>query len=242
MERLINKLTNKEAFICLYKLFIVRGAWSKGQVPKGGVVETRSRTTDLNYSDHSVSRINASNSQMNITVRRFNWTCTRCTQPEICYLVICMSTNTLQTLAQSEWGRRGHGPRGVTRLDGARCKKQVWCAHVATWSLSQAKVLYWRKYLWHYWYFSGPPQRFGAPIVIWRPDNCALLLSLRYAHAWLPDTIDTIFIGALYQILTFRKYAEGTVGPKMTSVTDDVYDWPLPNKIIGCATSYKLFI
>ena len=48
MERLINKLTNKEVFICLYKLFIARGAWSKGQLPKGGVVEIRSRTTDLN--------------------------------------------------------------------------------------------------------------------------------------------------------------------------------------------------
>ena len=57
-----------------------------------------------------------------------------------------------------------------------------------------------------------------------------------------PDTIDKIFTGALYQFLTLRKYAERTVGLKMTSVTDDVYDWPLPNKILGCATSYKLFI
>jgi len=57
-----------------------------------------------------------------------------------------------------------------------------------------------------------------------------------------PDTIDKIFTGALCQFLTLRKYAERTVGLKMTSVTDDVYDWPLQNKIIGCATSYKLFI
>jgi len=57
-----------------------------------------------------------------------------------------------------------------------------------------------------------------------------------------PDTIDKIFTGALYQILTLRTYAERTVGLKMTSVIDDVYDWPFPYKIIGCATSYKLFI
>jgi len=28
-----------------------------------------------------------------------------------------------------------------------------------------------------------------------------------------------------------------TVGFKMTSVTDDVIDWPIPNKIIDCATA-----
>jgi len=57
-----------------------------------------------------------------------------------------------------------------------------------------------------------------------------------------PDTIDKVFTGALYQFLILRKYAERTVGLKMTSVTDDVYDWPLPNKILNCATSYELFI
>ena len=36
-----------------------------------------------------------------------------------------------------------------------------------------------------------------------------------------------IFTGALYQLSTVRK----------TSVTDDVIDWPLPNKIFGCATA-----
>jgi len=30
---------------------------------------------------------------------------------------------------------------------------------------------------------------------------------------------------------------EGTAGLKTTSVTDDVIDWPLPNKIIGCVTA-----
>jgi len=38
-------------------------------------------------------------------------------------------------------------PRGVTRLDGARGKKQVWHPHVRTWALSEANLLYWRKYL-----------------------------------------------------------------------------------------------
>jgi len=35
MERLINILTNKEAFICLYKLFIARGLEAKNNYPKG---------------------------------------------------------------------------------------------------------------------------------------------------------------------------------------------------------------
>ena len=46
--------------------------------------------------------------------------------------------------------------RDVTRLDGARDNKQVWCPHVRTWGLSEAIVLYWRKYLWHCWAFSAP--------------------------------------------------------------------------------------
>ena len=36
--------------------------------------------------------------------------------------------------------------RGVTRLDGARGKKQVWRRHVRNWGLSEANVLYWRQY------------------------------------------------------------------------------------------------
>ena len=35
MERLIDKLTNKEAFICLYKLFIARGLEAKDNYLKG---------------------------------------------------------------------------------------------------------------------------------------------------------------------------------------------------------------
>jgi len=42
--------------------------------------------------------------------------------------------------------------RGVTRLGGARGKKQVW----------RPNVLYWRKYLWPCWDFSAPLQRLGA--------------------------------------------------------------------------------
>jgi len=36
--------------------------------------------------------------------------------------------------------------RGVTMLDGARGKKQVWRPHVRIWGLLEAKALYWRKY------------------------------------------------------------------------------------------------
>jgi len=40
-----------------------------------------------------------------------------------------------------------HSVRGVTRLDGAWGKNQVWRRHVRTWGLSEANVLYRRKYL-----------------------------------------------------------------------------------------------
>ena len=55
------------------------------------------------------------------------------------------------------------GRRGVSRLDGARGKQQVWRTHVRTWDISGANVLYWRKYLWHCWDFMAPSA------VIWRP-------------------------------------------------------------------------
>jgi len=41
--------------------------------------------------------------------------------------------------------------RGVTRLNGAWGKKQVWRLRIRTWGLSEAIVLYWRKYMWHWW-------------------------------------------------------------------------------------------
>ena len=72
--------------------------------------------------------------------------------------------------------------RGVTSLDGARGKMQVWRPHFRTWGLPEANVLYWRMYLWHCWDFLAPPQYFSAPTVIRRPGNCALL-PLRYAPA-----------------------------------------------------------
>ena len=68
------------------------------------------------------------------------------------------------------------GLRGVTRLDGARGKKQVWRPHVRTWDLSETNVLYWRKYLWNCWDFSA------SPAVIRRPGNCKPFAALRYAY------------------------------------------------------------
>jgi len=47
--------------------------------------------------------------------------------------------------------------RDVMRSDVARVKKQVWRPHVQTWALSEANLLYWRKYLWQCLDFSVPP-------------------------------------------------------------------------------------
>ena len=58
------------------------------------------------------------------------------------------------------------GSRGVTRLDGARGKKQVRCPHVRTWGLSEANVLFWRKCLWHCWDFSAPPAVIRLPGIV----------------------------------------------------------------------------
>ena len=44
---------------------------------------------------------------------------------------------------------------------------QVWRPHVRTWGLSEANIVYWRKYFWHYWDFSA------TLAVIRRPGNCA---------------------------------------------------------------------
>ena len=64
--------------------------------------------------------------------------------------------------------------RGVTRLASARGKKQVWRTHVRTWDLSDANLLCWRKYLWHFGDFSAPLQWFGArgvvPLRRYAPD------------------------------------------------------------------------
>ena len=62
---------------------------------------------------------------------------------------------------------------GITRLDGARGKKQVRRPCVRTWGLPEANVLYWSMYVWHCWDFLAPPQYFSALRVIRRPGNCA---------------------------------------------------------------------
>ena len=75
--------------------------------------------------------------------------------------------------------------RGVTRLDGAWGKKQVWRPHFRTWGLPETNALYWRMYVWHCWAFwrprnhSAPPQYFSAPRVIW-PRVIAPPLPHRY--------------------------------------------------------------
>jgi len=67
--------------------------------------------------------------------------------------------------------------RGVTRLDGARCIKQVWRSHVRTSALSEANLLYWRKCLWQM-DFSATQQWFGARgIASLRPWYAVLLYS-----------------------------------------------------------------
>ena len=52
--------------------------------------------------------------------------------------------------------------RGEMRLHGARDKNLVSRPHVRTWALTEVNLQYWRKYLWHFWDFSVPPQWFGA--------------------------------------------------------------------------------
>ena len=69
----------------------------------------------------------------------------------------------------------GETSRGVSRLDGARGKKQVWRPHVRIWGLHEVNVLYWRKYCDIVGTFSGTPQSFGAPIALRRPGNCSPL-------------------------------------------------------------------
>ena len=41
--------------------------------------------------------------------------------------------------------------------------------HVRAWGLSEANALYWRKYMWHCWDFSAPPQSLGVPALIGAP-------------------------------------------------------------------------
>jgi len=68
--------------------------------------------------------------------------------------------------------------RGVTKLDGARAKKQVWRPYVRTWGFSEANALYWRS--------CDIVRTFRRPAVIQRLHSdsapgelCPLTLSLR---------------------------------------------------------------
>ena len=70
--------------------------------------------------------------------------------------------------------------RGVTTIDGAQGKKQVWHTRVRTWGLSEANVLYWSKYLWHCLDFLAPPQSFGPPAVFQRPQSDSVPVELRH--------------------------------------------------------------
>ena len=101
--------------------------------------------------------------------------------------------------------------RGVTRLDGTRGKRQVWRPYVRTWDLSEANVLYWRKYLWHCWDFMAPSYWFGARGIVlpfppllcpWRPGNCAPL-SPRYWHCFVSNVERISKISSLSPLETF---------------------------------------
>jgi len=73
--------------------------------------------------------------------------------------------------------------RGVTRLDGARGKNQVWRRHVRTWALPEAMYCTEESACDIFWDFSAPPA------VIRRQGNCAPLPpSLRpwlYQYGWV---------------------------------------------------------
>ena len=112
-----------------------------------------------------------------------------CTSCENCVGAFFAMTNLVVHLKKSQSLRfsfrwSGTESRGVTRLDGARGKKQVWRLHVRIWGLSEANVLYWRKYLWHCWDFSAPPT------VIWLPGNLAPLVThLTASHSYLRKSV-----------------------------------------------------
>jgi len=78
---------------------------------------------------------------------------------ELPSLTLCNHKRSLTQFSTCHWAR------GVTRLNGARGKKQVWPHHIRNWGLSEANVLHRRKYLWHCLNFLAPPQCFGLPMV-----------------------------------------------------------------------------
>ena len=73
--------------------------------------------------------------------------------------------------------------RGVTRLYGARGKKQIWRPYGRIWVFSKANLLYWRKYLWHCWDFSAPPEVIQRPQGELAPEELCPPCPPRYAPA-----------------------------------------------------------
>jgi len=62
--------------------------------------------------------------------------------------------------------------RAITRLDGARGRKQVWRPYVRSWGLLEANLLYWRKCMWHCWDFSAPSAVIRRPLQ-WFDTPCS---------------------------------------------------------------------
>ena len=91
-----------------------------------------------------------------------------------------------------------HDTRGVTRLDGVRGKNQIWRPHNWIWGLMEANLLYWRKYLWHCWKFSAPPQSFGAPIMISVPGELLPLAPACYVPEWYGSICEITISGWVY--------------------------------------------
>ena len=105
--------------------------------------------------------------------------------------------------------------QGVTRLDGARGKKQVWRPHVRSWGLLEANVLHWRKYLWHCWdVLEHTAAIRRPPAVIWchhndsAPANCAPLAPLRYAPGCM--------LSHWFKSLLFTNHVSGETRPVAT--------------------------
>jgi len=68
--------------------------------------------------------------------------------------------------------------RVVTRLDGARGKKQVWHPQVRIEVFLEANALYWRKYSWDCWDFSTPCAVIRCPRSDSAPGELCPLLSI----------------------------------------------------------------
>jgi len=71
---------------------------------------------------------------------------------------------------------------------GAQGRNEVkWRPHIRTWGLSDVHALFWRQHLWYCWDFRRSLQIFGAPAVMRRPGNCALLVPLSIRPAGATD-------------------------------------------------------